>query len=274
MPSTLPPLFLIAGSGLYPRLVLRGARAAGVSRIALAAFRGETDPTLADEADSVTWLKVGQLGKLLQAAREAACPGAIMAGQLAPSNLFQLRPDFRALVILAKLQERNAETLFGAVADELAHVGVTVLPATTYMEDHLATPGIMAGPRLKNRHQADLDYGFHIAKEVSRLDIGQTVVVKNGTVLAVEGFEGTNECLRRGGALGRGDATMVKVSKPAQDLRFDIPVIGEITLATASEVGLRRIGVEAGRCLLLDRPAVLHRAQALGLTLYGIPSPT
>ena len=268
-----PPLFLIAGSGLYPRLVLRGARAAGVTRVALAAFSGETDPSLADEADSVAWLKVGQLGKLLQAAREAACPTALMAGQLAPSNLFQLRPDFRALVILARLKERNAETLFGAVAAELARIQVEVLPATTYMEDHLATPGVMAGPRLKPRHREDLEFGFRLAKEVSRLDIGQTVVVKNGTVLAVEGFEGTNECLRRGGALGRGDATMVKVSKPAQDLRFDVPVIGEITLQTAHEAGLRRIGVEAGRCLLLDRPAVWQRADALGLTLYGITSP-
>lgn len=271
---TPPPLFLIAGSGLYPRLVLRGARAAGVPRIALAAFSGETDSALAHEADSVAWLKVGQLGKLLQAAREAACPTALMAGQLAPSNLFQLRPDFRALVILARLKERNAETLFGAVASELSRIQVAVLPATTYMEEHLATPGVMAGPRLKPRHREEFDYGFRLAKEVSRLDIGQTVVVKNGTVLAVEGFEGTNECLRRGGALGRGDATMVKVSKPAQDLRFDVPVIGEITLQTAHEAGLRRIGVEAGRCLLLDRSAVLRRADALGLTLYGIESPT
>jgi DUF1009 family protein len=269
-----PPLFLIAGSGLYPRLVLRGARAAGVPRVAVAAFHGETDPALADEADSVVWLKVGQLGKLIQTAREAACPSAIMAGQLAPSNLFQLRPDFRALVILARLRERNAETLFGAVADELARVSVAVLPATTYMEEHLASPGVMAGPRLKPRHRQDLDYGFRIAKEVSRLDIGQTVVVKNGTVLAVEGFEGTNDCLLRGGTLGRGDATMVKVSKPAQDLRFDVPVIGEVTLQTAHEAGLRRLGVEAGRCLLLDRPAVLRRADALSLTLYGIESPT
>jgi DUF1009 family protein len=269
---TLPALFLIAGSGLYPRLVLQGARAAGVPRIALAAFQGETDPTLAAEADSVVWLKVGQLGKLLQAAQQAACPQALMAGQLAPSNLFNLRPDFRALVILARLKQRNAETLFGAVAAELDRVGVSVLPATTYMEAHLATEGTMAGPRLKPRHREDLEYGFRIAKEVSRLDIGQTVVVKNGTVLAVEGFEGTNECLRRGGALGRGDATMVKVSKPDQDLRFDVPVIGEITLTTASEAGLRRLGVEAGRCLLLNRPAVLRRANDLGLTLYGIES--
>jgi DUF1009 family protein len=265
-------LLLIAGSGSYPRLVIEGARAGGVARVVVVAFEGETDPAVAEMADDAQWMRVGQLGRLLEAARQSNCSHALMAGQLAPANLFNLRPDFRALMVLAGLKKRNAETLFGAVAAELARIPVEVLPATRFMEKHLASPGVLAGPRLKTRQLEDLEFGLSIAKEVSRLDIGQTVVVKNGTVLAVEGFEGTNECLKRGGGLGRGGATMVKVSKPQQDLRFDVPVIGLLTLATAAEAGLRCIGVEAGKTLLLDRPAVLQKAEELKITLYGLES--
>jgi len=270
--QTTDSLLLIAGSGVYPRLVIEGARSAGVCRIAVIAFEGETDPTLEGSADAMHWMRVGQLGRMLDSAKKSGCGHAIMAGQLAPSNLFNLRPDLRALMVLAKLKRRNAETLFGAVAAELAREGIEVLPATTFMEAHLASKGHLAGPRPKARLAEDLEYGFRIAKEVSRLDIGQTVIVKNGTVLAVEGFEGTNECMRRGGSLGRGSATMVKVSKPQQDLRFDVPVIGLLTLDTAIEAGLCCIGVEAGKTLLLDCPAVLQRANELKITIHGLES--
>jgi UDP-2,3-diacylglucosamine hydrolase len=269
-PSPPESLFLIAGSGSYPALVIREARTAGVKKIHLAAFLGETDPALAGQVDSIEWLRVGQLGALLRAAEKSGAAHAIMAGQLAPKNLFDLRPDWKALLVLAKLPQRNAESLFGAVARELESSGLTLLLATTFLDHHLAPAGQIAGPRLKPRQLTDLAYGFAIAKEISRLDIGQTVVVKNGTVLAVEGFEGTNECLRRGGELGRGAATMVKVSKPGQDLRFDVPVVGTLTLETAAAAGIRHIGVEAGQTLLLDRPIVLARADELKVTLYGL----
>lgn len=263
-------LFLIAGGGDYPRLVIEGARAAGVGRIALAFFEGETDPALCAGVDEVYRMKVGQLGKLIDAARKSGAGGAIMAGQIAPGHLFDLRPDFKALVILAKLRERNAESLFGAVSGELENVGVPVLSAVTFLESHLAVQGPMAGPALKPRNLADLEFGHRIAKETSRLDIGQTVVVKNGTVLAVEAFEGTNEAIRRGGKLGRGGATLVKVSKPGQDMRFDVPVVGERTLEVAAESGIKTIGVEAGRTLLLDKPRVCAAAKKLGISLHGL----
>ena len=268
-PAHQPPLFLIAGGGDYPRLVIEGARKAGVSRIVMAAFEGETLPVLAGMVDFVEWMRVGQMGRLLEAARKSGAERSLMAGQIAPSHLFNLRPDFKALVLLAKLRERNAETLFGAVAAELSKVGVGLIPATTYLDEHLATPGPIAGPKLKPRHLADLDFGFRMAKETSRLDIGQTVVVKNGTVLAVEAFEGTNEAIRRGGLLGRGSATLVKVSKPGQDMRFDVPVIGTRTLEVAAEAGIRAIGVEAGATLLLDRSKVCAEAARLGISLHG-----
>lgn len=263
-------LFLIAGSGRYPALVVQEARRAGVQRIAVAAFEGETDSGLAGEVDEIYWMRVGQLGKLLSAAKSCGCSRAMMAGQLAPSNLFDLRPDFSALAVLARLPRRNAESLFGAVAGELEKVGVRLLLATEFLDRHLAPEGLIAGPALKKRVVEDLRFGYQIAKEVSRLDIGQTVVVKNGTVLAVEGFEGTNECIRRGGQLGRGNACMVKVSKPSQDLRFDVPVCGSLTLQAAKEAGVTRIGVEAGKTLLLDLPEVCREAERLKISLYGL----
>jgi len=268
--KSIESLFLIAGSGEYPRLVVESARAAGVRRISLAAFEGETSPDLEALADEVFRMKVGQLGRLLDAAKKSGARDALMAGQIAPGNLFNLRPDLRALVLLARLKERNAETLFGAVASELASAGVPLLPATTFLEQHIAGKGHLAGPRLKPRHIADLEFGFRIAKESSRLDIGQTVVVKNGTVLAVEAFEGTNEAIRRGGALGRTASTMVKVSKPGQDMRFDVPVVGTKTLETASGAKIHAIGVEAGATLLLDLPKVAKTADTLGITIYGL----
>ncbi|MEI8294394.1 MAG: UDP-2,3-diacylglucosamine diphosphatase LpxI [bacterium] len=268
-PEHHPPLFLIAGGGDYPLLVAEGARKAGVTRLVAAAFEGETSRELEALVDELHWMRVGQLGRLLDSARKSGARRALMAGQIAPGHLFDLRPDFKALVLLAKLRERNAETLFGAVADELDKLGVTLLPATTYLDGHLATRGTMAGPGLKPRHLADLEFGFRIAKETSRLDIGQTVVVKNGTVLAVEAFEGTNEAIRRGGALGRGAATLVKVAKPGQDMRFDVPVIGTRTLEVAAGAGIHAIGVEAGATLLLNRPKVCADAVRLGISLYG-----
>jgi DUF1009 family protein len=247
-----------------------GARAAGVARVVAAAFRGETDPALEQAVDEIEWIRVGQLGALLEATKRFGATSAVMAGQIAPKNLFDLRPDWKTLLVLARLKRRNAESLFGAIAEELRGVGVELLPATSYMETSLAPAGLFAGPRIKPRHEEDLRYGFEIAKEVSRLDIGQTVLVKNGTVLAVEAFEGTNETIQRGGAVGRGDAVMVKVAKPNQDLRFDVPVIGPITLETARAAGVRIIGVEAGQTLLLERERLFALAAEAKISLFGL----
>ncbi len=265
-------LFLIAGNGFYPRLATLGAREAGVSRIIVAAFEGETDPALAGFVDEIHWMKVGQLGRLIDAARKSGATASLMAGQIAPGNLFDLRPDFHALILLAKLRERNAETLFGAVAGELEKAGVPLLPATTFLGEHLAGEGLIAGPKPKTRILDDIAYGLVIAKEVSRLDIGQTVVVKKGTVLAVEGFDGTDATIRRGGELGSGEAVVVKVSKPRQDMRFDVPVIGPKTLETAASVGVTTIAMEAGRTLLLESNRLFELATQHHITLWGTPS--
>jgi DUF1009 family protein len=265
------PLAIIAGSGAYPLAMARAARAAGVERIVAAAFENETSAELMPLVDSIEWMRVGQLGRLLRFLRESGVPRAVMSGQIHPKNLFDLRPDLKALVLLGKLRERNAESIFGAIADEMEKIGVTLLPATTYMQEFLAPEGRIAGPKLGRRAQADVEFGYRIAKESSRLDIGQTVVVKGGTVLAVEAFEGTNAAIRRGGELGRKDSVMVKVSKPGQDFRFDVPVIGPLTLEAAREARIRVIAVEAHRTLLLERERLFELAEKEGITLHGQP---
>ncbi|HEX4086504.1 MAG TPA: UDP-2,3-diacylglucosamine diphosphatase LpxI [Chthoniobacteraceae bacterium] len=264
------PLGLIAGNNTYPLILAREARAAGVPRIVAAAFTGETEPALAELVDEIEWMRVGQLGRLIAFLKQSGVREAVMAGQIHPSNLFNLRPDLKALMLLGKLRTRNAETIFGGIADELAKAGVTLLPATAHMEKYLAAPGVMAGGKLSRREEEDVRFGFEIAKQVSALDIGQTVLVKGGTVLAVEAFEGTNEAIKRGGALGRKDSVMVKVSKPRQDLRFDVPVIGMQTLEAAADAGVRVIAVEAGKTLLLDRDAMREEAQKRGITITGL----
>ncbi|HJT81002.1 MAG TPA: LpxI family protein, partial [Chthoniobacterales bacterium] len=187
-----------------------------------------------------------------------------------PRNLFDLHPDWKALLLLARLKERNAESIFGGIAVELEKTGVELLPATTFMDQALASPELMAGAKLGKRQIRDIDFGWKIAKEIARLDIGQTVIVKNGTVLAIEGLDGTNETIRRGGKLaGTGGAIMIKVSKPDQDMRFDVPVIGVETIRVAHEAGVRAIAIEAGRTLLLEKPAILEQANRAQISIIG-----
>jgi DUF1009 family protein len=262
-------LGIIAGNGAYPFLVASAARQSGVAAIYVAAFENETRPDLAEYADSIEWMRVGQLGRLLNYFAKAGVRRAIMAGQIAPKNLFELRPDFKVLMLMSRLKRRNAESLFGAVGDELAKVGVQLLPATTYLEDSLAAEGLIGGPKPKKRFLEDVAYGFEVAKELSRLDIGQTVVVRNGTVLAVEAFEGTDEAIRRGAVLGKKGAIVVKVSKPNQDVRFDVPVIGRETLEVASAAGVAVLAVEARKTLLLDKGAIIALAEERQVTVYG-----
>jgi UDP-2,3-diacylglucosamine hydrolase len=262
-------LGIIAGNGVYPLLLADAARRAGVKHIVAAGFTNETDDRLAGMVDRIEWMRVGQLGKLINCFREAGLAHAIMAGQIAPKNLFDLRPDFKTLLLLARLKRRNAESIFAAIGDELSVAGITLLPATSFLEDCMAPAGLIAGHRLSRREEDDVAFGFEIAREISRLDIGQTVIVKNGTVLAVEGFEGTNEAIKRGGALGGKNAIMVKVAKPNQDMRFDVPVIGVATIEVAVEAHLRVIAVEAGRTLLLEKDALIMAAEGANISIVA-----
>ena len=267
--APLHALGIIAGNGVYPRLLADAARKAGVKRLVAAAFTDETDPILEQHVDVLEWMRVGQLGRLLKFLRRQDIHHAIMSGQIAPKNLFDLRPDLKAVMLLGKLKQRNAESIFAAIAHELAKIEVDLLPATTFLKDSIAKLGLIAGPKLSSREEYDIELGWNIAKEISRLDIGQTVIVKNGTIVAVEALEGTNETIRRGGALAREGAVMVKVAKSNQDMRFDVPIIGVETIRVAREAGLRVIAVEAGKTLFLQRDAIGNLAGAASISIVG-----
>jgi DUF1009 family protein len=267
--APLDSLGILAGNGVYPRLLAGSARKAGVKKIVAAAFTGETDPGLTQHVDLIDWMSVGQLNRLLKFFRAQDIHHAIMAGQIAPKNLFDLQPDWKALLLLGKLKERSAESIFAAIADELAKIDVELLPATTFLEDSLAPSGLIAGTKLSRQEEEDVDLGWKTAKEIARLDIGQTVIVKNGTIVAVEAFEGTNETIKRGGTLARNGAVMVKVAKPNQDMRFDVPVIGVETIRIAAEGKLRVIAVEAGKTLLLDHDAIIDVANRSKISIFA-----
>ncbi len=263
-------LGVIAGSRSLPFMLARQAKAMGVKRLVAVAFDGETDPALAELVDEIVWLKVGQLNKMIGAFTERGVKQCVMVGQIAPSNLFNLRPDMRAAKLLLTIKEKNAHTLFGAIADELSKDGVDLISAVPWLEPLMPGEGYAVGPKLDQARQADIEFGLRIAREVSALEIGQIVVVKNGTVLAVEGFEGTDACLRRGGELAgrKGGAVAVKVAKKNHDLRFDIPCIGPQTIRSCAESGVSVLALEAGRTLLLEQPECeeLARSNKIAVT--------
>jgi len=264
------PIALIAGQGLYPKLVAAAIRRAGIP-LRLIAFDEETPPELVNsfpESERRTIL-VGQLGKMLKALEQFEAGYALMAGQITPKRLFRgLHPDLKATRILFSLKRRNAETIFGAIAKEIEELGIHLLDARSFLDEQLATPGCMTGGKFPIDKEY-IDHGVHIARESARLDIGQGVVVRKGTVLAVEAFEGTDEMLRRAGTFKTDDTLFVKTVKSHQDYRFDVPVFGQRTLETMREAGLSAAALEANRVIILDKQAVLAQARTWGISLFG-----
>ena len=272
MNTALASLGLIAGNRSLPLEFARQARAAGVKRLVAVAFENETDPALAKLVDEIVWLKVGQLSKMISAFTDRDIKQCVMLGQIAPKNLFDLRPDLRAMTVLLRLKEKNAHSIFGAIADELKKDGVELIEATPWLKPLMPQTGFHLGPGLSAGQKADVEFGFRIAKEISRLEIGQTVVVKNGAVLAVEGFEGSDKCLARGGELAGkdGGAVAVKIAKPDHDMRFDIPCIGVQTLQTCAESGVAVLAFESGRTLLLEQEACEQIAKKNKISVTAI----
>ena len=250
-------LGIIAGNRTLPLEFARLARAAGARRLVAVAFENETDPALAALVDEIVWLRVGQLSKLIAAFTERNVRHCVMVGQIAPKNLFDLRPDLRAMALLFRLKEKNAHTIFGGIADELKQDGVELIEASPWLKPLMPAAGFHLGPKLSAEQREDVAFGYRIAKEISRLEIGQLVVVKHGTVLAVEGFEGTDKCLARGGELSgkNGGAVAVKVAREKHDLRFDLPCLGPLTLQTCAAGKIAVLALEPGKTLLLEREA-------------------
>jgi DUF1009 family protein len=278
MPSAfLPPNFdpsrpvaLIAGRGRYPLITAAAIRSAGVP-LRLIAMDDETEAGLIASVspNERVSLNVGQIGKMLDALKSFGAGYALMAGQVKPKKLFHgLTPDLKAATILFSLKRRNAETIFGAIANEIEKLGITLLDARAFIDDEMATPGNMAGPKLPTDEEY-LQHGITIAREIARLDIGQGCVVRKGTVLAVEAFEGTDDMLRRAGTFKTDETLFVKTVKARQDFRFDVPVFGLRTLQTMKEAGIAAAALEAGKVIMLEKPAVLKEAKSLGIALHG-----
>lgn len=264
------PITLIAGQGRYPILVAENVRAAGTP-VRLVGFDEETAPELIDlfpETDRQI-IKVGQLGKMLKALSEFDSGYALMAGQITPKRLFKgLHPDIKAAQILFSLKRRNAETIFGAIAKEIEALGITLLDARSFLDDQLASLGSMTGRSFPISEEY-LSHGIHIARESARLDIGQGCVVRKGTVLAIEAFEGTDEMLRRAGSFKTDESLFVKTVKAQQDYRFDVPCFGLRTLETMKEAGLKCAALETGKVILIDKTTVIKQARSWGISLLG-----
>jgi UDP-2,3-diacylglucosamine hydrolase len=254
VPSNIETIGIIAGSKSLPLLFAKQARAMGLKKIVAVAFEGETDPALASLVDHISWVKVGQLTKMINALKQQSVRQCVMLGQINPKSLFDLRPDLRAMSLLLKLKQKNAHTIFGAVADDMKKEGIELIEPLPWLKPLMPLAGFALGPKLTNPQKEDVAFGFKLAKECSRLEIGQTVVVKAGTVLAVEGFEGTDACCQRGGELAgpSGGAIVVKVAKEKHDLRFDIPCLGPKTIETCRAAKISVLTFEPGKTLILE----------------------
>lgn len=267
MPSALA---IIAGKGAYPWLLAESARKQGVTRLVAIAFRKETESVIERHVDEVKWIYLGQYGHMLDALKESGVRYAVMAGQITPTNLFRIRLDGKMLELLSRLKVRNAETIFGAVGDDLKAIGIELLPASSFMESHMPSAGVLTKRPPTENEQRDIELGMKVAGVTSGLDIGQTVVVKDGTIMAVEAFEGTNEAIMRAAELGGEGIVVVKVAKRGHDMRFDIPVVGMHTMKVLKKAGAKALAVEAGRCIVLEREKVVAEADRLGLCMVAV----
>lgn len=260
-------LALIAGRADYPLTLARAARLQGVKRIIAIAFRRETRKEISSVADEVIWSHAGNLSGLLAALEQSGAKHAVMAGQINPKNLFNIRMDKTLFTLIKNLPVKNAHTIFGGITAEIENRGVKLLPAGTFMQDFMPAAGLLSARAPDKREQNDIQIGRRVIKDTSHLDIGQTVVVKEGMVLAVEAFEGTNQAIRRGGKLGGKGAVVVKVPKIGHDMRFDIPVIGLQTLRSLKAVKASCLAIEADGAILLEKETFVAQADRLGIAV-------
>jgi UDP-2,3-diacylglucosamine hydrolase len=261
---------LIAGNGRFPLIFAEIAKREGV-RVVAVAHRGETDEAIDSIADAVTWVRVGELGKMIRAFHDGGVRRAVMAGGLSKAGVFRGgRPDLRGAMFLARLRSFRDDALLRGVAAEFESDGIEIVPSTMFLASIVVREGVVGRHAPKRRQWSDIAYGYRAAKEIGRFDVGQSIVVRGGVALAVEGMEGTDACIRRGGELGHGDVVVVKVSKPGQDLRFDVPAVGPRTIETMAAASARVLALEAERTILLDREEVLAHADRDGIAIVGV----
>ena len=264
-------LLVVAGGGSYPRLVIEGARRAGVARVDVLSVKGSCVRATRAAADNVVAFAAGECDKAVIWAGEQGYDGVILAGQVSPLSLFRGKFDETVRAWLKAMPVKNAHTIFGKLVGEFERCGAKVLPASSYMDDSLPGVGRLTDRDLTSAEMDDVKRGREVATDVGRHDVGQTVLVKSGMVLAVEAFEGTNAAIRRAGKLGKG-SVLFKAAREGHDWRFDIPVVGLKTLKTMRKAGVTALAFQAGRLILLDREAVVAYANRHGIAIVGIDS--
>lgn len=260
---------LIAGNGQFPFLVIEGARKMGVS-LAVVAIKEETDKRIDEVAENVTWVGIGQLGKMISIFKDQGVTQAIMAGQVKHVQIFSgAMPDIRMVKMLWNLPRRNTDALIGGVSDEMAKEGIELIDSTYFIQDQLAPDGVLTKRKPSDLERENIDYGLHIAVEIARLDLGQTIVVRGKACVAIEAMEGTDATIRRAGELANGKLTVIKIAKPDQDMRFDVPVIGLPTVQAMIEAGATCLLVTAGKTLIFDREEMIDLANANNISIIG-----
>ena len=263
-------LGLIAGNGRFPVIFAQEARREGY-RVVAVAHHDETVAEIEHVVDELTWVYVGQLGKIIRTFQRARVSQAVMAGGIHKLRLFgNFRPDLRGASFLARLKRRDDDALLRGIADELERDGITILESTLCVPQIITAIGVLTRRAPSARQWDDIQFGIDVAKEIGRLGIGQTVVVKNRMVIAVEAVEGTDEAIRRGGSLARSGCVVIKVSKPQQDLRFDVPAVGVETINNLKQAGAVALAIEAGKTLLLEKDALLAEADRGGIAVVGV----
>ncbi len=261
---------IVAGGGQFPLLFAAAARRAG-RRVVIAAHKGESDPAIEAVADVMLWVKLGQLGKIIRFFQEQEVRETAFLGTITKTRIFRdIFPDLKGLTLWNKIRARHDDSILRAVADSLEDEGIKVVESTLYLQELLFPGGILSRRRPVADEVEDIHFGWRMAREVGRLDIGQTVVVRDRAVVAVEAIEGTDAAIRRGGELAHEKAVVVKVRKPGQDFRFDLPAIGTKTIATMTEVGAVVLAVEKGQALLFDADRVIKAADLAGIAVVGV----
>lgn len=269
-PVTRERIGLVAGNGSFPVLFARTARARGVEVVAVAHVN-ETDPAIAEHVDALTWVRPGRIQTLIDGLTAHGVQRAVMVGGITKPKLFQaFDPDERAMAAIARAGSLRDDLLLRALAEELAQDGITVVESTTYLDDVVPRRGRVAGPEPSEAAWADVRFGFRVAKEIGRFDIGQSVVVRGGAVIAVEGVEGTDATIRRAGQLAGENLVVVKACKPTQDVRFDLPAIGPTTIETMTDAGAGVLAIEAGRTVMMEKERLLALAVERAVAIVAV----
>ncbi|MEP6902087.1 MAG: UDP-2,3-diacylglucosamine diphosphatase LpxI [Actinomycetota bacterium] len=265
---------LIAGNGKFPFLVVEGARKAGVL-LSVVAIKEETDKRIEEVAEKILWVGIGQLGRMISFFKKEDVSKAIMAGQVKHVQIFSgAFPDWRMAKMLYNLPRRNTDSLISGIADELAKDGIELIDSTYFIQDQLAQEGVLTRRKPDDIEEGNIEYGLRIANEIARLDLGQTIVVRAKACVAVEAMEGTDAVIRRAGELAKGKLTVVKVAKPNQDMRFDVPVVGLPTIQTMIEAGATCLCLTPNKTLMFDKEEMLKLANDHKICIFAVRGET